>query len=257
MRYVLICFLFFLAFRCLAVTPAPVVVHNPLGWVQQQLALTEAKLRALNQGVNNQAQIRQIALLAKTLHKMELQYLQIKRTSEALSGKYGYGRWLKGPARLLDPYYHPSSTRELFDLMRRGGGSGRYSDRVSVYQEKYPSANRDDVFPYKPDSPEAHQYESLAVNTGALSVSGEMIYDSIANRKKIILALQGEIDETDNIKASMDLNNRLMVELNMVMVDALHLQSLQAQSTAAVNQAKVNQSYSQSIVFGERGDHRE
>jgi len=240
MRTRIISYALLLILPNLAIAQPAVIVNDPIQTLQNKLDLVQQQIRNTGQRFNNLKMVQQGATLAKSYLEMKRAVAKLKRTADALTGKYGYGRYLSGPSRLLDPAYHPSSTEELVRLMASGYNPGKLGDRERAYDKKYPRKTKEEVFPYAPDSPEAHQFKDLQDFTKSLTTNSEVLYGSILNRKKVILALQQEIDKTENIKAAMDLNNRLAVEIALNSIEQLHLQTLQARTAAARNQGEVN-----------------
>jgi len=188
----------------------------------------ETKLIAFNTKVNNIYAIRKIRNQLIQIQEAKKRFNQLKRQYESLTGKYGYGKWLKGPARLIDRRYRPESQEELLRLLRQGESTGEYrNDRdawVNVYLPPDPEKGR-----YKYNSPEAHQQQALTDDAMALDLeSNYLLYADSAKRLKTMSDIAGKIDETENVKEAIDLLNANVLALHATTEKLLTLQSRMA-----------------------------
>lgn len=234
-----------LFFYSLTLCATGAIVYDPLNFVQSKLTAVQGGLSNINEKINNQAQIVQIKVTLNTLYQLRQQYQQIVFTAESLSGKYGYGQYLTGPARLLDPSYHPATTEEMLQQFREGGKDGVYGDEVNKWRDKYDAAPSETYWCVGNDCPLAESAKDRSSSAMSLGTTSEVVYNNIRARAKTVENLSKQINETDKIKQSLDLNNSLLAELALMMSDISRLQALQGKATAANLQHDINKERSE------------
>ncbi|MDH5327711.1 MAG: hypothetical protein OEY58_19830 [Gammaproteobacteria bacterium] len=227
-------------------------VFDPLNWIQNKLNALENTLTQMNTRINNQTQIIQIRQKIRQLEQMERQWKQVQRQYEALSGKNGYGQWLNGPARLLDPSYKPKDINDWRRILSTGKTHSKITKGNSdndwngpAYTNPYSVLPRDKAYPRNPNSRRAWQEEQHAYKTGAVNMTARQIYATIEDRQEAIDEILKLADNAETMKQAMDINNVFLSELNRNMIEILHLQATLAQMQSAGQQGQVER---------ERGD---
>ena len=209
--------------------------------VEQLFQTAEQKLIAANSRINNVYAVRRIRNQLKQLDQARKRLAILERQHAALSGKHGYGRWLKGPARLATRDYRPESTEELERLLRQGDSRSAYKkDRdawVNIYLPTDPKKGRIE----SGDTPKTAQQRALIDSSGSLEIMGRQLYNDTVARAQTINDLLTRVDETDNVKQSVDLLNTNIAELHRTMEKLLTLQSLMARRASAVDTGKINE----------------
>lgn len=202
---------------------ATMPVYDPLAWIQRQLSYAEKLLTRINSTVNNNLAIVRIRNQINQLKRMERQWHQIERTYNALSGKHGYGRWLRGPAQLLDPKFKPKSRDEWIDTFGRGQNFQSASERA-----------------LPPDPENARQQDDLKINTRKVKETGDITYDHINTLRQKIMTLMDNMDEAETLDDQVAIQTAMMAEMNMNMTLILQLLSTQSQLQSSVQQGNVN-----------------
>lgn len=243
----------FLCFFPYSVFASGYPVFDPLNWIQNQLTATETFLTEVNTRINNQMMIVTIRQRIQQLQQMERQWKQIQRQYEALSGKNGYGQWLNGPARLLDPNYKPEDIDDWINIMSSGrtgrkiGGSSDQDWKGEKFPNNYSTLPRGEAYPRNSNSRRARQEEEHSYKTGAAHMTSRQIYKSIKKRHDRIEALQEKAEDAETMKQALDINNLIVAELNTTLVEVLHLHSALAQMQSSHHQGKVNQERSDAL----------
>lgn len=209
--------------------------------VEAILQTAEQKLIEANTYVNNNLAVVRIRNQIRQIEEARKRMTQLQRQYDALTGKYGYGRWLDGPALALTHKGRPKTNEDLIQALRDGHATGEMAhDRdawVNVYLPPNPHSKRVEVNP----TPNTSQQQALIDSTGSLYMMGNHYYNETSKRMKIINELTQKMDETDNLKQSMDLLNANVLALHSTIEDMLTLQALMAKRASAVDQGTVNQ----------------
>ena len=170
---------------------------------------------------------------------MKKQYAEIQATKNAVTGSYGVSNIANSLKDKATRRALPSTWQEVVSLQK----SGFYGQRQDYFSKLLPSI---DVKLLSPDPKNRNvvSYQVSTSNTQAAFAATESIYNSIQNRLQTIEALTQEIDKTDNIKNSMDLNSRIAAENGFLNLDMARLASIQLSLQASLqnnqNQATAN-----------------
>jgi len=228
------------------ITPAKLiasgmVVYDGLNHIESLLQTMEQQLIQANTKINSIEAVEQTRNLIKQYEEMKKHYTELVRQAEALTGKYGYGRWLKGPARLLTREYRPENNEDLLGLLSEGRSDNpKYKDNrnawVDIYLPKDPKEGR----PEEKDTPDTHQKRDLLNSSGSLYIIGGSLYDDTKDRVKTIEDILDKIDETESVKESLDLLNANTAELHRTLEKLLLVQALLLKHEGVVGQGQVN-----------------
>lgn len=205
-------------------------VYDFFNHVENVFTTIESKLITFNTRVNNVYAVRRIRNQLIQIEEAKKRFHQLRRQYEALTGKYGYGQWLKGPARLADPTYRPESRAELLRLLREGESTGPYADDRDAWINVYLPPDPKDGNIHGRDNAESHQRRALSDTALTLELeSNYLLYEDSAKRLKAIDDIASKIDETENVKQAMDLLNANVLALHTTTEKLLTLQSRMAQ----------------------------
>lgn len=122
---------------------------------------------------------------------------------------------------------------QTFNELISGGGSSGASQYVQdindIYQPPATSLLFDDV-----DSSRAIRYERRRDITIGNMAASQSAYDTSGERVATLEAMLDELNTTDDIKASIDVQSRIMIENTIVLNELLRLQALALQSDADI-----------------------
>jgi type IV secretion system protein VirB5 len=179
---------------------------------------------------------KQYNMLKNTYDNAIRQYKMMNNVNDGLRGQYGYGTLLDTANDALSRNWSPSTWNNALNGVA-GGNPARYQELQKQYEQ-----NHQTVTPveYQRGSSAANtkDYQNqVAVNKTA-AVQSAYAFDDIKQHLDRIHQLTQKIETTANVKASMDLNTRLIAELAYISTQELKMQTL-------INQQLVQQGSSQ------------
>ena len=184
--------------------------------------------------------IRKIRNQLIQIQEAKRRFGQLKKQYESLTGKYGYGKWLSGPALALTHNGRPETNEELLQALRGGGGKGEFArDRdawVNIYLPPDPNEGR-----IVKNSRYTYSEQAIIDSTAKLEIMGKQLYNNVQQQSQTISNITSKIDETENVKQSLDLLNTNVASLHRTMVEIMRIQSLMAQRAGAVDHGTINQ----------------
>ena len=214
-------------------------VYDFFNHVETLFNTIETKLISFNTRVNNIYMIRKIRNQLIQIQEAKRRFNQLKKQYESLTGTYGYGNWLSGPALALTHDGRPDNNDELLMALRRGGGKGEFAkDRdawVNIYLPPDPNEGR-----IVKNSPYAASEQGLIDSTAKLEIIGRQLYNNVKTQSHAIDKITSDIDDTENVKQSLDLLNTNVAALHRTMVEIMRIQSLMAQRAGAIDHGTVN-----------------
>lgn len=231
-----------LLFLCLSIPNAfggGTPVYDFFNHVESIFNTIETKLIAFNTRVNNLMLIRKIRNQLIQIQEAKRRFNQLKKQYESLTGKYGYGKWLSGPALALTHNGRPETHDELIRALRSGRASGEFADDRNAFVDIYlpPDPNEGRV---GKDSPYTHSEQAIIDSTAKLQVLGRRLYDNVKTQSESIDKITSDIDQTENLKQSVDLLNTNVAALHRTMVELYRVQTLMAQRAGALDTQVVN-----------------
>lgn len=181
----------------------------------------------------------QIDQMKQQFDVLKKQYTELQATKDAVTGSYGVSNLANGVKEKATRRALPPTWQEVVSLQK----SGFYGQRQDYFNKLLPSIDIKLLSP-DPKNRNVVSYQMSVGNTQAAFAATEAIYNSIQNRLQTIESLTQEIDKTDNIKNSMDLNSRIAAENGFLNIDMARLVSLQLSLQANIqnnqNQATAN-----------------
>ncbi len=159
----------------------------------------------VHDGAAEATRLEQVARLADQLRTMRRQLDAARANLQALTGTAGYGAW--NPDSLVSTL--PDSQRELASVLSGRGDAGASAvlrDRLREYFQLELEA-----------SPEAVRTAASVHNERVWGLQGlealaRTAYEKAVHDERAIAALSAAIDEAHSMKASTDLQNRLMAQ---------------------------------------------
>lgn len=186
--------------------------------------------------------VQQYLQLAAQLQQLRQQYIQQVRQYEALTGSRNLGALFNSPADQSMRLYAPASWQQALQVLERGGLPGNAADVAAAAQafahslgitqtgaQLYPAGSG--------RNPDALAFATSASTTAATAGLSSTAYDQTHARMQRVQGYLDQIDSTADLKASVDLNARLLVEVNESLTQLIQLQSAQMQLLSASNAA--------------------
>lgn len=172
-------------------------------------------------------QMQQFLQMIKEYQVLKQQYDQLKRQYDAITGSYGFGNQFNNSTSRR---WVPGSWQEVVAMQK----FGKFGSKQEFYEKLLKTI---DPLIYKAlgkdhDLRTYHTYKLSTDATRGAFAAVEALYDSIGERLKNIEGLQGQIEGTDNIKASQDLGNRLLAENAYLNVEMARLNTIQTNLSA-------------------------
>lgn len=193
--------------------------------------------------VANLAQaVQQYVQLTQQLAQLKQQYDQQVRQYESLTGLRNMGRLFDGEVERQMRSYAPTSWQQSLQVLQQGGLPGNAADVVqaakSFAQQQGINVKADLVFPANNGDNDSARTYTAETNTAAVSAGiSATAYDQAQTRMQRVQSYLQQIDDTPDLKASIDLNARLMAEVNESLVQLIQMQAAQMQTLSASNAA--------------------
>lgn len=127
----------------------------------------------------------------------------------------------------------------VLNVAQNSGSSSDYGQMVKQLSGQYP-INTDIIKQTNPNVMDQSFYQLKAQTALAGRAASELDYNNIQKQINYQQSLQQKIDTTTDIKAAMDLQNRLQVEGNLINLELLRQLSLLSQQKSLDAQQQVN-----------------
>jgi type IV secretion system protein VirB5 len=190
--------------------------------------------------------VTQLNQMSKDYQKQLEQLEQAVKQANAMTGTRDMGSLANGAAQSDLRRYLPNTWEQTMHMMSAGGlGStatgtqGIYSNILSTYK---PLAGAD-LMTSDPSGTVAKAFDRRSNTTYAAMATAEQSYNSIESRIGTYEDMLGELNNTTDLKASVDLGSRISAENGLLMSDLLRLNAVQMQQKSAEdNQSLVSTS---------------
>lgn len=204
--------LFFCFQHCFAVMP--VVDIGAITQLANELKQLQKQYEVLNNAY-------------KTAQRQLTQEQQLVKDAE---GHYGYGSILNSDADLKNREWSPDTWQSALKGLA-GGNQARYQQLLSDYQKSNPTLTQQEYS--KGASPDkAIRYQQDIQTNQAVNVNTTYAFNDIKTHLENVHQLSQQIEQTQNTKAAMDLNSRLLVELAYIQAQELKMQTLMNEQMA-------------------------
>jgi len=166
--------------------------------------------------------------LIDTVENTHAQFEEAKKQVESISGLRDMGDLFNTDIEKSFRTHMPSTFNEVLDLASDGGKASGYIAQVTeIYQPTPASEIWEDT-----TTPIAQRYQrgvDYTINTMAIS---ESAYEVASMRNETLAALQVQLDTTTDLKSSVDLQSRILIEQSYIANEAIRLQALALQGQA-------------------------
>lgn len=193
-------------------------------------------------GANHMQAVRQYLQMTAQLTQLKNQYQQQLREYDALTGGRDAGSLFNESSEQRMRQTLPVSWSDALRVLENGGLPGNAEDVAKAASRFAKNLGIDEsgktLFPAADgQNPEALAYTANTSATAATAGIGQAAFDQSRQRMQRVGDYLERINNTPDLKASMDLNARLLAELNESMVQMIQLQSTQMQLLSSSNAA--------------------
>lgn len=179
--------------------------------------------------------IQQYMQLTQQLAQMQQQYA-------SLTGSRGMGGLYNSPLEQQMRQYAPGSWQQSLSVLQQGGNPGSAADvarfaRAFAGSQGFTQTGAQ-VFPGRGgNNADALAYTSSANTTAAAAGLSQAAYDQTQARMQRVQQYLAQINATPDLKASIDLNARLLAEVNEALTQLIQLQAAQMQLAGTASAA--------------------
>lgn len=155
-----------------------------------------------------------------------------------LTGNYGMGTYNQSEGEKYQTWDGGSKWQ---NVMNSGdSGSGDLGALAKTLKDEYPIESKK-VETASINKKQAQYYTLQAKTALAARASSQYVFDKIDEQVKYQRDLQKQIEKTSDLKAAVDLQNRLQVENNFLLLQMLRLLAMSGQQQAIQAQADANE----------------
>lgn len=185
------------------------------------LPQAQAALPVIDTSAINHA-ILEFQELKRHYDMMKQQYDELLALKDNITGSYGMGSLLDGLEDEASRRALPQTWQEVVQMQTQGF----YGDRLKHYSEMLPTIDTKLLSNNLQDR-DVIGYKLSKENTQSAFAATEAVYNQLDKRLKTIETLVDQIDKTENVKATMDLNSRIVAETGFISLDLARLNSMQ------------------------------
>ncbi len=161
----------------------------------------------------------------------------LRGVNESMIGHSGWGDY---QSHDYQSYGNGSSNwNDVLIMAQVGRGDGDLGSVMGNLANQFPSD--EDVFNHAVNEKRNQQYYALQTQTIlAARATSQLDYNKIQDQILYQQMLQQQIEKTKDVKAALDLNNRIQVEGNLINLQILRQAAVGSQQQAIHDQASVN-----------------
>lgn len=200
------------------------------------LTTTAHAQHAVYDAQNNANQLKELSHMVSQLDEMRRQYEQLMEQTEAMTGERGMGDLLNGGIQNDMRHYTPDQMRQLLDIQNQSGlpaSTNAVRGSVSGLRERFNPASANEIDPDNPDyAPYQAQTEKANTTYAAMAVA-DGAYDTASERTNSYETMLDQLNNTADLKASIDLQTRANVENGLVLNELTKLMALQTRLLAS------------------------
>ncbi len=180
--------------------------------------------------------VTQLNQMSKDYQK-QLEHLdEAIKQSNAITGPRNMGDFANSALEKQLREYLPNSWEETLNIMNASSlPSGAYGTQ-SLYSElnnEYEPISGAEIMSDEPDGYMAKALDKKSGTTYAAMAASQRAYDNIASRMQTYETLLQELNDTQDLKSSIDLQARISAENGFILSEIMRLQTIQMQQTAS------------------------
>ena len=185
--------------------------------------------------------LQQFIQLTAQLQQLEQQLAQAQQQYNSITGTRNLGALFNSGVEQQMRQYAPASWQQSLQILQQGGLPGSAADvqraAQSFAQSQGIAQTGAQVFPGNPGNAQAYTVSSGA--TAAAAGLSQAAYDQTQARMQRVQQYLAQINSTPDLKASIDLNARLLAEVNEALTQMIQLQAAQIQVQGSANAAQL------------------
>ncbi len=172
-----------------------------------------------------------------------------RQIQEAVSGQSEWGHWQYTDYSSWGE--HTDHWNDVLNIAANGGNNGQLGRTLRSLEQEFPvdTALYNRTNPNKADQT---YYSLKAKTTLAARAASQLSYDKIQKQINYSNQLRQQIGTTTTLKQSLDLQNRLTIENNLIQLETLRQLALINQQHAIDSQAEVNNSIQNALFLNEK-----
>jgi len=187
----------------------------------------------------------------KEYEQLTQQLMQMQQQYQSLTGSRNMGGLFNSPGEQQMRQYAPGSWQQSLNVLQQGGLPGNAADVVRAAQTFARSQGITQtgaqVFPGKSgNNADAVAYTSSSNTTAAAAGLSQAAYDQTQARMQRVQQYLNQINSTQDVKASIDLNARMLAEVNEALTQLIQLQAAQMQVAGTASAAHLRGSVEES-----------
>ncbi|MEO8400578.1 MAG: type IV secretion system protein [Gammaproteobacteria bacterium] len=161
----------------------------------------------------------------------------MKQVSNHMAGNSGWGTYQFHDYQSYGAGAH--TWGDVQRMVKNGGGGSQLGQAINAISNQFPSNNA--LFNKGITDPRTQTYYSLQSQTIlAARAASQVDYDKVQDQIGYQQMLQQQIEKTKDLKAAVDLNNRIQVEANLISLEVLRQSAIANQQRAVTEQAGMN-----------------
>ena len=180
--------------------------------------------------------------LTAQLEQLQQQYAQMQQQYQSLTGSRGMGNLLNSGVEQQMRQYAPASWQQSLQVLQQGGLPGNAADVASAAQRfaqnQGLTQTGTQVYPGSPA--DAQAYTASTSTAAAAAGLSEAAFNQTQARMQRVQQYLAQINSTPDLKASLDLNARLLAEVNESLTQMIQLQAAQVQVLGTANAAHLH-----------------
>ena len=180
--------------------------------------------------------VTQLNQMSKDYQKQLDQLEQAVKQANAITGTRDMGSLANGAAQSDLRRYLPNTWEETMHMMSAGGlgttatgTQGIYSNLLSAYKPLSGSS----LMASDPSGTMSKAFDRRSNTTYAAMATAEQSYNSVEGHIGTYEDMLGELNNTTDLKASVDLQSRISAENGLLMSDLLRMSAIQMQQKSA------------------------
>lgn len=183
--------------------------------------------------------VQQYMQLSAQLQQLQQQLAQAQQQYGSITGSRGMGGLFNSGIEQQMRQYAPGTWQQSLAVLQQGGLPGSAADvqraAQSFAQSQGIAQAGTQVFPGSPANAQA--YSASAGATAAAAGLSQAAYDQTQARMQRVQQYLAQINGTPDLKAAIDLNARLLAEVNEALTQLIQLQAAQMQAQGSANAA--------------------
>ena len=187
--------------------------------------------------------LQQIDAMAKDYQKQLDQLDELNKQRLAITGTRNAGDLVNGALEQKLRQYLPHTWEDTLHMMDAGtlpSGSDATADIYTGLLQTYDPVQGPKVFASDPNGALSKAMDRRTQTAYAAMAASEQAYNNLAGRIQIYETLLGELNNTQDLKASIDLQARISAENGLILSELMRLNAIQIQQRGALENQELS-----------------